>query len=162
MRQAVNHERIFDLLAEGLWSRLRDILMAQSRWDRFVHNPEGSGAPTQVEPIPPSREEAERVAAEMLLRALGAGAETVNQTILRRLASKEAVKVPILMELTGLPRIAVIERVHDLARVGLASYAAESGEARGTPLSQGLLGFVDEVSGRLARIAGERWAEAVR
>lgn len=153
-------ERIFDLLAEGLWSRLRDILMAQSRWDGFVHDPAGSGP--KIEPVPPSSEEAERVAGEMLLRALRVGVEPVSQAILLRLTHAEAVGLPALMELTGLPRVAVIERVKDLSQVGLASYAVETGEARATALAEGLLGFEDEVRGRLMRVMEEQWAGAPR
>lgn len=153
-------ERIFDLLAEGLWSRLRDILMAQSRWDGFVHDPDGSGP--KAEPVPPSSEQGERLAGEMLLRALRVGVEPVNQAILLRLTHAEAVGLPALMELTGLPRVAVIERVKDLSQVGLASYAVETGEARATALAEGLLGFEDEVRGRLVRVMEEQWAGAPR
>lgn len=158
MSAPVAPERVFDLLAEGLWGRLRDILMLHARWDRFVHHPEEE-QPTPA-PAAPPREEAERVATEMALRALRVGADPVNHAILVRLAREEAVGLPALMDLTGLPRIPLSERVNDLSQVGLASYAVETREARATPAAEGLLGLLDEVRGRLTRIMGERWAKA--
>ncbi len=135
-----------NLLAEGLWARLRDILMAQSRWDGFVHDPEGGSA----QPLPPP-DESERLAAEMTLRALRVGVDPVNHAILRRLAQQDEVALVALMEQTGLSRVALIETINDLSQVGLASYEVETRKVRATAGATGLLGLLDEVRDRLAR-----------
>ncbi|HYM62941.1 MAG TPA: hypothetical protein VEZ11_18790 [Thermoanaerobaculia bacterium] len=145
-------EKNLDLLAEGLWARLRDILLAQSRWDGFVRDPEGG----QLQAVPPP-DDRERVASEMVLRALHVAVDPVNNAILHLLAGEERVAIASLMEQTGLSRIGVIERVNDLSQVGLASYEVEAREARATAGASGLLGLFDDVSERLTRILEKRW-----
>jgi len=152
-------ERNADLLAGGLWARLRDILLAQSRWDRFVPDPEGGGSETDRGAEAPSPAERRRVAEEMVLRALRVGADPVNHAILVRLGREEATPLASLMDETGLPRVPLGERIFDLAQVGLAAWAPETREARATGAGLGLVGIVGEISSRLARHADERWAE---
>ena len=136
-----------DQLAEGLWMRLRDILMAQSRWDCFVHDPEGE----KSQPLPPP-EESERLAADMVLRALRVGIDPINHAILRRLTQENEVALTSLIEQTGLSRIALMETINDLSQVGLASYAVETRQVHATAGAIGLLGLLDEVRARLARM----------
>ena len=136
-----------DQLAEGLWMRLRDILRAQSRWDGFVHDPEGE----KSQPLPPP-EESERLAADMVLRALRVGIDPINHAILRRLTRENEVALTSLIEQTGLSRIALMETINDLSQVGLASYAVETRQVRATVGAIGLLGLLDEVRARLARM----------
>lgn len=153
-------EKSANLLVEGLWARLRDILMAQARWDHFVHDPEGGPqGRAGADGSSPARKDAGRLAAEMLRRALRVASDPVNGAILRRLAREEAVALPSLMETTGLPRIALIETVSDIAQVGLASYAAGTSEVRASAGGNGLVGLLDEVCGRLARTLEDRWTE---
>ena len=153
MMGSVTGENV-DLLAEALGARLRDILLAQSRWDGFVHDPEGR----RLQPLPPPDEQG-RVASEMVLRAVRVAADPINCTILRRLVRDRRVAVRSLMEQTGLSRIALMEAVNDLSQVGLASYDIEAREVGATNGAAGLIGLLDEVSGRLARILGERWGD---
>jgi DNA-binding transcriptional ArsR family regulator len=148
-------ERSADLLAEGLWLRLRDILMVQSRWDAFVHDPEGRDGGAA---LPPSS--IGRTASDMVLRALRVGADPVNIAILRRLVREEEIAIADLMEQIDLSQIALVEALNDLSQVGLASYAMESRTARATDGAVGLLGLLEEVRGRLARIVEERWSAA--
>lgn len=149
-------EKSADLLVEGLWARLRDILMAQARWDGFVHDPEG-GRPADESPPPP--EDAGRLAAEVILRALRVAVDPVNHAILCRLAREEVVALPTLTETTGLNRVVLVETVSDLAQVGLASYAAGTSEVSSSAGGRGLVGLLDEVSGRLAQTLEERWID---
>lgn len=146
-----------DRIAEGLWGRLRDLRRAQERWDRFVSEPgeppPDAGAATAGE--------AERVATELVLRALRAGAEALNHRILVRLRENEerAASLAALTELTGLPRIALTERVQDLAQVGLVTYMPETRLVRATGLTEGFLGLLDDVRDRLLAKAGPPDAE---
>ena len=154
------HDGILDSLAEGIWSRLRDVLLAQVRWERFVSDPENARSEAMTEPAA-SREDTERATGELVLRALGVGVDPVNHAILAHLAGKDAVGIATLATLAGLPRIALSERLSDLVQAGLASYAAESRQARATSAGEALVALVDEVRQRLTRIVGERWAETV-
>lgn len=138
-----------DQFAEGIASRLRDILLAQSRWDGFVSDPEREEAA-----IPP--EANERLAAEMVLRAVRAGADPVNYAILRRLVDHDDGSLTALMEQTGLSRVGLTETVQDLAQVGLVSYAPENREVRATAGARGLLGLIDAVRGRVASTMRKR------
>lgn len=144
----------FDLMAEGLYRRLRDILLAQSRWDSFVHDPEEEGHQEASPALSP--EEATRVAAELVLRAFRAGLDPVNHLILARLVAEKAVHLSSLMELTGLPRIPLTERVNDLAQVGLASHSVDTREVHATSLAEGLLVMLAEIRDRLVRTMEER------
>ena len=143
-----------DMMADGISGRLRDLLLARERWEGFVHEPgEASAASPAASPG-----EAERVAAEQVLRTLRAAVEVVNQRILVRLLgdAERTVSLGALTELTGLPRIPLTERVHDLAQVGLVSYSPDSPRVQATALAAGLLGLLDELRDRLVRIMGER------
>jgi len=132
-----------DEFAQGLSARLHDILAAQSRWDAFVPDPE------REEAIP-APEASERLASEMVLRAVRAGVDPVNHAILRRLVRQDDVTMSALMEQTGLSRVGLAETVQDLAQVGLASYAPDSREVRATAGARGLLGLIDDVRDRVA------------
>lgn len=149
-----------ELLAEGLSGRLRDLLIALKRWESFVQEAKPGGG--QVGIAVPAIEEAGQVATGMILRALQVGAEVVNHRVLASLHEEQPLGVPELMELTGLPRILVIERVNDLARAGLAAYAPDSGEVRLARGGAGLLGLLGEIADRMTRIMAERWADAPR
>lgn len=149
-----------ELLAEGLSGRLRDLLIALKRWETFVQEATPGGG--QVGIAVPAIEEAGQVATGMILRALQVGAEVVNHRILSSLHEDQPLGVPELMELTGLPRILLIERVNDLARVGLTAYAPDSGEVRLARGGAGLLGLLGEIGDRMTRIMAERWADAPR
>ena len=150
----------FDLVAEGIWSRMRDIVMTRSRWDRFVRDPEGGSAGEAVgDPRLPSPEERERLAAEFVLRAFRVGMDPVSQRMLECLTPEDAVTLDALAETTGLSPLALHEKVADLVQVGLAVLDFERREVRGTPLAFGLVEIVREVARRLAARMAERWDE---
>ena len=150
----------FDLVAEGIWARLRDIVMARSRWDRFVRDPEGGGAGEASGAMaPPAPEEAERLATELVLRALRVGVDPVSRRMLERLLREDAVPLEALAETSGLPPIALHEKVADLVQVGLAVHDLERCLVRATPLASGLLEIVGEIARRLAVRMAERWPQ---
>jgi len=150
----------FDLVAEGIWARLRDIVMARSRWDRFVRDPAGaSGGEAPSAMAPPASAEAERLAAELVLRALRVGVDPVSHRMLERLTREDVVSLEALAETTGLPPLALHEKVADLVQVGLAAHDFERCLVRATPLASGLLEIVGEIARRLAVRMAERWPQ---
>lgn len=64
----------------------------------------------------------------MLLRALRCAGDPVNYQILERLAELDEVNAADLMPKTGLDRVAVCERLNDLAQVGLISQDVLGGQ----------------------------------
>lgn len=89
------------------------------------------------------------VATEMILAALRVGAETLNYRMLVRLHGAGSAPVEELMTLTGLGRLAVLERVNQLTQVGLVKRELQSDTVHSTRLTAGLVGFIEQVKGRL-------------
>lgn len=93
---------------------------------------------------------------EVLLRALRAASDPLNFRILALLDPLTAVEIPALMTETGLGRVAVSERVNDLAQVGMAGRELVSDQIRGTALGAGIVELVRVVATDAAeRLSGE-------
>lgn len=139
-----------DAILQGLSDRVRNLLRALDRQDRLETAQQFAGWL--------ARQEAEGLAdaaREVLLRALARAGDPVNYRILRRLDRLAAVELPELMAATGLGRVAVSERVHDLVQTGLASREMVGDQIRGTALGEGLVALIEGV----CRRSGERLAE---
>ena len=140
-------------MVQGLTDRVRQLLRALDRRDRLETAGELFGwlqRERQAGRLPDA-------AREMLLRALRIAGDAINYQILRHLDPLEAVELPALMAATGLSRVAVSERVHDLVQTGLASREMIGDQIRGTDLGAGLVILVEAVSER----AGRRITRAV-
>lgn len=144
---------IEDIVA-GLSDRARNLLRAFDRYDRL------ETAEVFVGWLEGERENGRlaETAREILLRALKVASDPINFKILEQLDPIEAVELPALMALTGLARVAVSERVHDLVQTGLAAREMIGDQIRGTSLSAGILGLVD----RIAVETGERLERELR
>ncbi len=143
-----------EAIVDGLADRTRTLLRALDRQDRL------ETAQVFVGWLAGEREHGRlsETAREMLLRALKVAADPINFQILDQLDAIEAVELPTLMERTGLARVAVSERVHDLVQNGLAAREMVGDQIRRTSLAGGILGLVAEV----ARRTGEQLAEELR
>ena len=139
-----------EAIVDGLADRTRSLLRALDRQDRL------ETAQAFVGWLAGEREDGRlsETARETLLRALKLAADPVNLRILERLDEIDAVELPVLMEHTGLARVAVSERVHDLVQCGLAVREMVGDQIRRTSLAAGILSLVDEVS----RLTAERLA----
>ncbi len=144
----------YDGILQGLTDRLRTLLRVLDRQDRletasaFVGWLDGEAAAARLPDA----------ARELLLRALRLAGDPVNYQILGALGPEEAVTAAALMEKTGLGRVALSERVNDLAQVGLAARDPIGDDVRATPLAVGLRALVEE----LGRRVGDRLAEELR
>ena len=127
---------------QGVVSRLRTLLLALDRQDRletaapFVGWLDGERRDGRLQAH----------AREMLLRALKVASDPVNFAIISSLDTLEPVELPGLMQLTGLERVAVSERVNDLVQTGLAVREMSHDQVRGTDLSQGLVAWIEEIA----------------
>jgi hypothetical protein len=136
-------------LARGLAARLRDAAAAADRLADFAFSEAGEPAPAAL------RDGEERDAAlDFVLRALAAAGDATNHAILSA-AGDGGVAVADLAARTGLPRLAVLERVHGLLALGLVARDLPADTVHATPAGRALLELVedlaDEVAGWLAK-----------
>ena len=133
-------------LGRALAPRLAEIAAALDRYAEFAFAPGDAAAPRALAPG-----EEREAARELVLRALRAATDPLNDRILRRLAGGDATLAE-LSALAGLPRLAVWERVSDLVQTGLVVRALAGDGAGLTGAGAALLELVDEAA---AAAAGE-------
>lgn len=144
---------LVDDVAEGLWRRLRDVLMAERRLEGFAFAPESPDATG----APPSRLTAlvaddaglTGMARDVSLRAMAAVADPVNYRMLACLGGGP-VGVDDLARATGLAPLAVSERVNVLSQLGLAVRELEKDAVAAAPAGRGLVALVDGIAAGLA------------
>ncbi len=136
----MNQEADGAILA-GLVERVRSLLLGLDRRDRLETACEFVGWLQRQ-----TRDELDDIARGMLLRVLRRAADPVNYRILERLDPVNAVNAADLMPATGLDRVAVSERLNDLAQVGLISQDVVDGQVRGTSLAVGVRALVEGIA----------------
>lgn len=143
-----------DDVVGGLTDRVRTLVLAMDRQDRLETASEYVGwLGDQAD----SGRLAE-VTQEVLLRALRVVSDPINLGMLLRLEPLVAVGVADLVRQTGLTRVAVSERVNDLVQTGLASREMIGDDVRSTPLADGLLAVLADISDRSADLLVEQLA----
>ena len=156
----------FDLatVADGLWLRMRDVILAERRLERFTFAPETpeGGASGPLSALAGDKEAASAMARDMALRAVAAGAEGVNFRILSGLGeSGPGGEAPVglgeLARRVGLPELAVSERLNALAQAGLVRRDLERHAAIATKAGRGLVGLLEALGGAL----GERMSRGL-
>ena len=108
----MNQEADGAILA-GLVERVRGLLLTLDRRDRLETASDSVGWLQRQ-----TREQLDSIAQGMLLRVLRAAGDSVNYGILERLDGLNPVNATDLMSETGLDRVALSERLNDLAQVG--------------------------------------------
>jgi DNA-binding HxlR family transcriptional regulator len=134
-----------DAIRDGLTDRVRNLLRGLDRRDRLESATDFAGWLSRQ-----STAELEDTAREMLLRALRCAADPVNYSILRRLDPMDPVSVPALMSRCGLGRVALSERLNDLAQVGLVSREMIDDQIRATSLALGVRDWAEAIVTRSA------------
>jgi DNA-binding HxlR family transcriptional regulator len=134
-------------LGRSLAVRLAEIAAALERYAAFSFSPGDAGAPSATA----SGAEHEAAARELVLRALRAASDPLNDRMLRRLAEGDAT-LTTLSELVTLPRLAVWERLSDLVQTGLVARSLERDEAGLTAAGRALLELIGDAA---AAAAGE-------
>jgi hypothetical protein len=139
-------------LADGLWRRLRDVLLAERQLERFAFAPDAerdTGLPRRLTALLEGAEALEDLARDVALRALAAAADGVNYRVLRRLAHP-GVTLDDLAGAVGLTALAVSERVNALAQVGLAARELDRDAIVDTPAGRAVVGLVEAVGAEVA------------
>ena len=126
----------------GLVHRVRGLLLALDRRDRLETAGEFVGW-LQLQ----TREQLDDIAREMFLRVLRCAGDPVNYRILEQLDGLNAVDAADLMQDTDLDRVALYERLNDLAQVGPISRDPVADQVYGTSLAVGVRAVVERMAG---------------
>ena len=135
-------------LGKALGARLAEVRSAMARYDSFAYRPEEA---VRGRDDPPGT--AETAARDFVLVALAAAADPVSFALLQRMASGDTTLAD-LGAATGLPRVAVWERLSTLVATGLAGRSLESDTAGLTPAGSTLVALVEEATSAAAAEAG--------
>lgn len=136
-----------EVVGRGLAARIRDLRAALDRLDSFAFRPgQESESPGGSE----SPGESERMARELVLRALRALSDPLNHDLLSRLANEGGASVGDLQSAVSLPRLAVWERLSDLLQVGLVERSLEGDRAALTPVGAVLVRLVEDMTNAAA------------
>ena len=125
------------ILGRALAARLADVAAAAARYDAFAYNERpapGPGATAAGDPA--------LVARDLALTALRAAGDPLSYAMLRRMAGGDT-PLADLGAVTGLPRLAVWERINGLVAVGLAGRRHEDDTAGLTPAGLALVELVE-------------------
>ncbi|HVL90208.1 MAG TPA: winged helix-turn-helix domain-containing protein [Actinomycetota bacterium] len=137
-------------LADGLWKRLRDVILVAERVDTFVFGPGDTG---ELPKVILTEQEAATVATDFVQRALAAACDRTNFRILEAASADDGIAAADLAATLSLPVLVVSERVGDLLQTGLVSKALDTGRVYATAAGMQTVALVRDVAGRLAKTA---------
>jgi DNA-binding HxlR family transcriptional regulator len=132
------------LTGKALGARLADIEAAMARLDSFAFSTNDT-----TKAWSEARGDAPEAARELILRVLGTVSDTVNFRVLTQLGGRDR-SLSELATATGLPRLALWERINDLVQVGLVARALEGDRAGLTGPGQSLVDLVEEMAAAAA------------
>lgn len=134
-------------MADGLWKRLRDVILVAERVDTFVFGPgEGGDLPK----VALDEEEAGAIATDFVLRSLRAASDRVNFAILDAASGEDGIEAAELAARLQLPILVVSERVGELLQTGLAAKALDTGRVYATGAGMQAVELVKQTAERLA------------
>ncbi len=137
-------------IVEGLWARLRNVLIALDRVDRLATT---TGFEGWIEAFQREDAQMDATAREWVLRAMRIACDPLNYKILRAIQSADGTRVAQVMEQTRMARVELAERVKDLAQVGLVAQDLETESVQATRAGAGVIALMEELSaGVLARL----------
>jgi predicted DNA-binding transcriptional regulator len=150
-------EAAVEALAQGLWGRLRDVVLAAERLERFNFAPERETAPSTPDWIRGLMTDEAALAGSVLdlvRRAAAVAVDPVNHRVLSLLVERDdPIPLAELARAAGLPALTTVERVSDLQQVGLASRVLDQGAVTATPAGRGWVRLLDLVAARVTREA---------
>ncbi len=142
-----------EAVANGLWCRLRDVVLAERRLERFAFAPERPNEPTgpgeRLAALAGDEAALAELARDVTLRALAAAADGVNFRLLAALGG-EPIGIDDASRALALPPLAVSERVNALAQLGLAARDLERDGVTSTAAGRAVVGLVGAISAGLA------------
>ncbi len=103
------------------------------------------------------REEAVR---EFTLRVIRRGADPINYWLLQTVHADGPLTIDDLAADIGLTKATLSERVNDLVQVGLLSRSLDGDGIQATVLTEGYLGVVEDLTGRVSEAITEEVPDA--
>lgn len=137
-------------MADGLWKRLRDVILVAERVDTFVFGP---GQGDELPKVELDARSATMIARDFVLRSLRAVSDGVNFSILEAAAGEDGIEAVDLAAALGLPILVVSERVGELMQTGLAAKALDTGRVYATGAGIQAVSLVRQIAERLAETA---------
>lgn len=125
------------VLGRALAARLADIAAAAARYDAFAFTERPAPDPAADAAGDPAL-----VVRDLALAALRAAGDPLSYSLLRRMAGGDAALADLCVT-TGLPRLAVWERLNGLVAAGLAGRRHEDDSAGLTPAGAALVELVE-------------------
>ncbi len=138
-------------LVEGLWARLRNVLIALDRLDRLDSATEFVG---WVESLQHDDAQVDATVRIWVLRAVHLASDPANYRLLRFLHGSDGMTIAQLMQATGTTRVELTERVKDLAQAGFVAQVLDMDSVQATPAAKGFVAWVESL--------GEQMADHVR
>lgn len=142
-------------IADGLWSRVRDVILVAERIETFAFKQEDGPAKMSLD-----EQDASELSRDLILRALLAAGDRLNHAILERARADEGAALDELSSDLGAPRLVVAERVSALMTVGLARRALDSDRVFATAAGAAIVALIDEVgrdvAARLTKARGRK------
>lgn len=132
------------VLGKALGARLAEVRAAMHRYDAFAYRPDETARGDDEQTGDP-----ETAARDFVLVALAAAADPASYTLLRRMAGGDATLAE-LGAASGLPRLAVWDRLAHLVATGLAGRSLEADTAGLTPAGAALVALVEEATSAAA------------
>lgn len=142
----------FEEISRGAWTRLRNLIGTLDRVDRLETSSEYVG---WLQRLAADQNALAETMREFLLRCLRLAADPISWSILEALREKPASTTADLVDLTGLQRVEIVERLNELARAGLTVQPLDADRVEATELARGLLLLVSIVSARMFELAAE-------
>ena len=139
-----------DELAEGLWARLRNVLIALDRMDRLETASDFVG---WVEHFQGDDAQIERTTRDWVLRAVRLASDPINYQVLCALQQSGEMTIAQLMAATNLTRVELTERVKDLAQVGFITQALDTDAVQGTRAVAGMVAWIETLREQIAERA---------
>jgi len=142
-----------EAVADGLWWRLRDVVLAERRLERFAFAPEQPNSPAgpgeRLSALAADEAALAELTRDVTVRALAATADGANLRLLALLGG-EPIGIDDASRALALPPLAVSERVNALAQLGLAARDLERDAVTGTAAGRAVVALVKAISAGLA------------
>ena len=151
------HEEHNTAIVEGLFTRIKSLVLALYRHDRLETVQDFNG---WFETLVEREDELADMALHMTLRALQVASDPVNFRLLRRLKQENTVALRALMAEIDAYRVPTHDRVNILMQAGLAVQELESDDVRITPLGEGIVTWIEAVAQGTAQRLHHWCAEA--
>lgn len=142
MMLSAHQDELVLAISEAIFARVRAIHLAAQRLDRLPENEPGTSR-LGSQDVP-------KLVEEFLFRLAMVGLEPHNLRMLKEIVQHNSLPLARLVESSGLPALAVTERIADMVQVGLVERSLVGNYVQASRVARLLVDLVDAVSRQLA------------